>query len=265
MRYGILEWCLRRETRAGSGEAGLGSPRTPSIGDLAEGRENNYDFLRFVAASMVILSHAYVLSGSYGHLEPLTLLTHRQFSLGSLAVKVFFVMSGFLVTASFVRSGSVVKFARARFLRIFPGLAWAVIVTAFVFGPLGTSLPLGAYYTNPHTYLFLETMTLRGHSDLPGVFDSNPLSGVVNGSLWTLTPEVWCCIVVAAMGLGRLLRKWSIAVLFVSLLLAPIVNSLIALPITLLFALISWHLVEKRFMRLKHTGISSLIARLRRG
>ena len=72
------------------------------IGQVCEGRNNNFDFIRFIAASMVIYSHAFPLSrGNDGEL--LKDITNGQWSFGSLAVAVFFVISGFLISQSYDR------------------------------------------------------------------------------------------------------------------------------------------------------------------
>ena len=52
---------------------------------------NNFDAIRIAAASMVLLSHHYALTGQ---VEPSFFGIH---SLGGLAVTVFFVISGYLV------------------------------------------------------------------------------------------------------------------------------------------------------------------------
>ena len=51
-------------------------------------------------------------------------------SLGTLAVYVFFAISGFLIAASYQRSQSVTRFLLARGLRLFPGLAVSLVLVA---------------------------------------------------------------------------------------------------------------------------------------
>lgn len=187
------------------------------IGDYASGRSNNFDFLRLLAAALVIFSHAYAVANDRGASEPLIVYTHGKMAFGTLAVDLFFIMSGFLITASFVRSKSHAIFWKARILRIFPGLVAAVIFTAFVLGPIVTSLPVRDYLLGSGPYRYLGTVSLWWQPSLPGVFEKNPLPAV-NGSLWTLVPELWCYLTVAAMGSVRLLRKWVIGIVCVAIL-----------------------------------------------
>jgi hypothetical protein len=73
---------------------------------------NNFDFLRFAAASLVILHHSYALLLKP---EPFFAIT-GAFSFGDFAVAVFFVISGFLITASYERCRSAFPFLLSRFL-----------------------------------------------------------------------------------------------------------------------------------------------------
>src|SRR5436190_947427 len=98
-----------------------GMTRVPAV----DHRTNNFDFLRFVAASLVLYSHCFALTGMGGH-EPLTRLTHGDYVFAGLAVRVFFVISGYLVMQSWLRRPRLVAFTGARCLRIFPGLAVAL-------------------------------------------------------------------------------------------------------------------------------------------
>ena len=62
-------------------------------------RDNNFDFLRFIAALLVIITHSVTLTGAGIH--PLKSFSNGQIRVGDLAVDVFFTMSGFLITASY--------------------------------------------------------------------------------------------------------------------------------------------------------------------
>ena len=66
-----------------------------------------------------------------------------------IAVHVFFVMSGFLIAASWLNSRSVLDFAAKRALRIMPALIVSVLFVVLVIGPLATRLPLGEYFRHP--------------------------------------------------------------------------------------------------------------------
>lgn len=68
------------------------------ISVLAQGRDNNLNLIRFVAATAVLLSHSYPLALGNGFKDPLGTLFGLTF--GAVSVDVFFFTSGFLVTAS---------------------------------------------------------------------------------------------------------------------------------------------------------------------
>jgi peptidoglycan/LPS O-acetylase OafA/YrhL len=168
-----------------------------------------FDAFRLVAAVMVIYSHSFPLTGES---EPVMPLVDRTY--GSIAVGAFFVMSGFLITASWQRRQQIVPYSVNRAARIFPGLLVVVVVSALVLGPLATDLSAGEYFADERTWDYLgHTGTLLPvRYELPGVFEGNPYPTVVNGSLWSLPYEVLAYVVVLALGiLGALHRRRSVA------------------------------------------------------
>lgn len=168
---------------------------------------NSFDLLRLLAAVAVIVHHTRPLRG-----EPALRFFHLDF--GALGVGVFFVISGYLVTASLLRSASLSDYLKKRLLRIEPALVVSLALTALVLGAAETTLPLGDYLRRPQVYLFvlrnalLYPVTYR----LPGVFEHNPIADV-NPSLWTLRLEFTCYLGLAALGGLGLARKWVLAAL----------------------------------------------------
>jgi peptidoglycan/LPS O-acetylase OafA/YrhL len=112
---------------------------------------------------------------------------------------VFFSISGYLITASWLRSPQVRRFLAARVLRIFPALVVVVLITIFVIGPLITTSR--AYFSSAQTWGYLQNVTLLAVYELPGVFEDLPRP-VVNGSLWSLGPEFVCYLCVLVLGLA---------------------------------------------------------------
>lgn len=202
------------------------TPLRPTLQACLEGRRNNLDFLRFVAAAGVILSHAFPLGEGRGAMEPLDGFTRGQLSLGRLCVAVFLVISGVLITRSWERAPDVGRFVWARALRIFPGLAAMLVLTTLVLGPAFTTLPLRDYLLSADTHLYwLRNFTLVSPQwELPGVFTSNAYEKAVNGSLWTLKYEVGFYLLTLGLGLAGLLRKSVVAVGFVGAAVAPFVT-----------------------------------------
>lgn len=185
----------------------LGLSRAPRLSDLAVGHDNNFNLMRMIAASGVLVSHAYPISLGHGTTEPLADLLHST-KLGTVCVYVFFAISGFFITRSYDMRHDAGAFLRARALRLFPAL---VVATLFM-------VALGAAVTTAPAATFLAALpgfvagnlTLFGiPTGLPGVFDSHPFPQAMNGSLWTLFYEVsWYAVVLAAGLAGALRNRW---------------------------------------------------------
>ncbi|OWY05578.1 hypothetical protein B6V75_05570 [Thioclava sp. F1Mire-8] len=177
-----------------------------SFAPLAAGQNNNLNLIRLIAASCVLVSHAWPISLGPGALEPLEAAT--GFSLGALAVFVFFAISGFLISASFERSSSPWRYVRARVARIYPGLIVSISLVTFVIGPIFSRLSPADYLASVETWLaWLGNVSLvRLDYNLPGVFEGNPYP-TVQGSLWTLPVEIRLYVVVALLGVLGLMRK----------------------------------------------------------
>lgn len=187
------------------------------LGDVAHGRDNNFNLIRFCAALAVLISHSFAVAIGSGSAEPM----RRTLGLtwGYVAVDVFFLTSGFLVTASLLTRRSLVGFAWARALRILPALWVMLVLTVFGLGVAVTSRSPHGYVTARETwrYLFKNAILVRGMvPDLPGVFSSNPIRSVVNGSLWTLGPEVEMYVILFALGIAAAISRrlgvirWSV-------------------------------------------------------
>jgi peptidoglycan/LPS O-acetylase OafA/YrhL len=178
----------------------------------AQRSTNNFDLIRFIAAALVILSHCFSLAGK--EFEPLSWLSGYE-TFGGLAVAIFFITSGFLITASWFSDENILSFIKKRILRIFPALIWVIFLTVFVLGPLLTALPLKEYFKNHTTYLYLNNVYLTCiYYSLPGVFAHNPWPNAVNGSLWTLPIEILMYAMIGFLGSIRLLKmKWFIPAL----------------------------------------------------
>lgn len=186
---------------------------------MGDGRFDGFDLLRIGAALVVVVSHAFWLAS--GVLPPVILQwVNVEMNAGSIAVAVFFVTSGYLVSASWASDSNLARFAARRGARIWPGLMTVLLVSTFVVGPLVTTWSLGDYLTSPLTWYYpLSGSILDISYVLPGVFEDHATPSV-NGSLWTLPLEVACYLGLAAAGSAGLLRsRWrvgSITVLVVA-------------------------------------------------
>ncbi|MFD0750792.1 acyltransferase family protein [Mucilaginibacter calamicampi] len=143
---------------------------------LKEFKLNNFDLLRLLAATQVVFDHY------FQHLH--ILLNDWQQALLYLfpGVPVFFVISGYLISASYERTNDLTKYFRNRILRIFPGLWLCIFVSIFIITLTGVS------FLNKQTIFWLPSQ-LIGLIYTPA-FLSNYGFGSYNGSLWTIPIEL---------------------------------------------------------------------------
>lgn len=141
-------------------------------------RVNNFDFIRLLAALQVLFIHGY-------HHFDLRSLDWLANIVGIFpGVPIFFVTSGFLISASLEKSPSLTQFFKNRVLRIYPGL-WACflfscLVVFSVFIPDFEWADLWVWVAAQMTVAqFYNPEFLREY----GV-------GVINGSLWTIPVEL---------------------------------------------------------------------------
>lgn len=182
---------------------------------LSQDRDNNFNLLRAVAAMLVIVTHAFSVTGSGA--DPMISIFGT--SMGSWAVDVFFVASGYLIAKSWDRRRSPITFLWARFLRIYPALWVNVTVTVIVVAIWFTDLSLTQFLTHLSTWKYLlENSTLLPvgvYTTLPGAFASPGQEGLVNLPLWTLPYELKMYLATLAIGwVGLLHRKaflWALA------------------------------------------------------
>lgn len=160
-------------------------------------RANNLNFIRLIAAILVVLSHAFNIS--YGKAdwkshEFLARISDGELSLGKIAVFCFFILSGYLITASYVKSKNNAEFFLKRFIRIYPGLLFVLVVTVFLITPIYSDKGVIQNYLSKENYLYIihNLSFLVNNDKIPGLFTNHPLPGLVNGSLWSLKHEMYC-------------------------------------------------------------------------
>lgn len=160
-------------------------------------KDNNFDFLRFLAALLVVTSHSFWL---YGGPYP-QLALFGDTAIGTLAVYMFFIISGYLISGSWLHSRSALDFVAKRLIRVFPALIVATLLTILLVGPLATALPLAEYFSAGRTWQYLSNLLLWIQFDLPGVFTANPFPTTVNGSIWTLPFVMFMDLSLIGLGL----------------------------------------------------------------
>lgn len=142
-------------------------------------RKNNFDLLRLLFATGVVFSHSF---SSLGVEEPI--VWNR--SLGNLCVHGFFVISGYLISNSFIRMPAVVPFLVNRTLRIVPALIIALLLTDWL-------------------------------ASVSQFFSKNPIPYISNGPIWTLTWEAVCYGLVVIFGVAGVLTRATMPAVLVTI------------------------------------------------
>ena len=148
-----------------------------------------------------------------------------------MAVYGFFGISGYLIARSAETHG-VLRFVWLRAVRIFPGFWVALVMTAYVFGPLvwlivhhGTPRAgLGHYFSPPpHNWLPPNSPFSYVWNNWWLQIQQIWISGIIrNSSLWTLYFEFICYLILAAMALIGLLRRRLLVVALTAVIFAAV-------------------------------------------
>ena len=178
------------------------APQTPVL----SGHANNFDVLRFLFASLVVFSHSYPLGEGHEQHEPLLKLT-GQTTLGGLSVHCFFIISGFLIAASWDRRKDVGPFLKKRVLRIYPGFIIANAIGVFLVAPIASDPAIGNAGVSLQQFAW-DCLRLQGTQLPETLFPQNHLHAV-NGSIWSIAYEFWCYVGVMILGMVPLFHRRS--------------------------------------------------------
>jgi peptidoglycan/LPS O-acetylase OafA/YrhL len=88
-------------------------------------QRNNLDLLRFLFASIVFFVHSHSISGSYN-------LRIFSYLSSAIAVKSFFIISGFLIFMSYQNSSSIKNYFFKRIRRIYPAYFVMIFLSALL-------------------------------------------------------------------------------------------------------------------------------------
>lgn len=158
--------------------------------------KNNFDFLRLIFALLVVVHHSFPLSG-VSEQDSLFYATNGLLSFSYIGVRGFFVISGFLIFPSLMRSRNLIDYFVKRILRIYPGLFVVLIITLF-FSMFLYEGDLKTLFTNKevYTYIPINLSLIKLQNHISGVFENNIFPKAVNGSLWTIVYEfaMYCTI-----------------------------------------------------------------------
>ena len=165
---------------------------------------NNFGALRLLLAYLVILSHSPELVDGNRSREILTRI-FGTVSFGELAVNFFFIISGYLITASFRASSSGLEYMAKRVLRIYPGFIVAFLVCVFLLGPWGGGV-WGAYAHGSLKDSMLVNLLLLAPPASNGAFAGTHYP-YLNGAVWTIRYEFLMYLLVLVAGLAGLLAR----------------------------------------------------------
>jgi peptidoglycan/LPS O-acetylase OafA/YrhL len=198
--------------------------------DLEQGRSNNFDVMRVALALLVIFSHSYPILLGSNNKEPLFSLTSGQRTLGEIAVDGFFLISGYLITASWQRSRGLGDYLRRRVIRIYPGFLMAVAFSSLVAAPLITP------YRTDFWRRFEVGEFLKGDFNLAGAYSPD---SSINGSLWSIRYEFYCYLGLAIFGLMGILKR-RLLVLFFACFCTGLLAEMIYLDLQMPGSRLSW-------------------------
>jgi peptidoglycan/LPS O-acetylase OafA/YrhL len=190
-----------------------------TLEDRFDPRRNSLDLLRLSFALLVAVAHGINIQTSE---QPRWGLS----TLGDFGLDGFFILSGFLVTRSWMTLDSLPRFAWHRFLRIMPGFWACLLVVALVVAPLAAALqglsPAVAFSGDPSAlrYVLGNAGLVILQYDIAGILADNPSPDSFNGSLWTLAFEAFCYVIVGVLGAVGLLRRRPVVVPAIAAVLA---------------------------------------------
>ena len=186
-----------------------------SIGSILDGNKGigpGFDTMRLLLSISILCWHSIAIS--YG-VDMDAAVRRTTLNAGANALlPVFFALSGFLVMASAMRAQSLRKFVVLRGLRILPALATEITLSALLIGSTLTVLPWHEYFASHQFFAYFGSLFGRIRTVLPGVFQDNPLPGLVNASLWTIGSELICYVYLAALIVSGVVRHRRLVTAF---------------------------------------------------
>lgn len=164
---------------------------TISLGTVYRSKNNNFNLIRLILSVTVILTHCFWVAEGVTKSDPL--MKYMHMTLGDLAVLIFFVISGFLISKSYLENQDPIYFIKSRILRIYPAVITVTILTV-IMGFYLTQVNYKDYFLSKQVFSFLykNCLLIFDIRERIGfnIFGSNPLGGQINSPLWTLTWEL---------------------------------------------------------------------------
>lgn len=153
------------------------------MGNENRRKNNNFTMVRLIATLFVFAGHMGVLLG----IQPPLL---GGFPVHELGVGLLFLISGYLITVSWLSDPTPVHYGIRRFFRLWPPFAVMILLMTFATGPLLSGLGAEGYFQESYKSYLLNLRFFIVYSQ-PGVFSELPYPNVTNGSLWTMPVEAF--------------------------------------------------------------------------
>jgi peptidoglycan/LPS O-acetylase OafA/YrhL len=176
----------------------------PTLADKFRPRGNAFNVLRLIFAASVIVWHCFSIGGFR--------LPHRLAFLEDIGVDCFFIISGFLITRSWDRGRSTIRFLWHRFLRILPGF-WVCLLVAIAVGAIAWAHDRGrlaGYWgarNGPLDYILSNWHLSIGQFKISGTPAHVPFPYAWDIPLWTLHWEFKCYLAILLLGILGLVRR----------------------------------------------------------
>ncbi|MDO5655588.1 MAG: acyltransferase [Flavobacteriaceae bacterium] len=147
--------------------------------------KNNFDFIRFSLAFIVMIAHIAVLVPGelYSEIQP--------YFKSEIAIHAFFILSGFLVSKSLAHTLTLRKYFIKRIRRIVPAYTFVVIFFGILLSSVSQFSPT-EYFSSAQFWKYMSVNLLYQNylqPCLPGVFENTNTMCAVNGALWTIKIE----------------------------------------------------------------------------
>lgn len=175
----------------------------PTLYDHVVSFDNNSLLVRFLLASMVLISHTFAI---YGIQEPSPLTGSH--SLGWYAVNGFFFISGLLVAQSFAHRSPSHYFA-ARGLRILPAYLTALLIAVLLTAFFGRESIDYRFVIDSGIFLISNMLPFTAfHPGMADVWMFSAIPNALNNSAWTIPFEVFCYLFIIPLLIGS--TQWFI-------------------------------------------------------
>lgn len=183
-----------------------------TLGEALNSRKNSVNAIRLAFAGSIIVLHAMPLGG---YVEEMPKLIFHE-TVGTYMLAGFFVISGYMITASRLNSRNFGDYLWRRLLRIYPAWIASFVLVAVLLGPLSLLIQgrsvAGYDWGSAWGYVYKNFFFVLKQFDINGTIETVPVERVWNYSAWTLFFEfaLWMCIGVLVLIAPKRLVKLGI-------------------------------------------------------